>query len=1623
MADNSEDKVKMKNLGDIDHENQDQENIDEENQDHKEQDYQDPYLDENHPEESEYGAYGGQQQQTAIQGLILKPQFMQERDIYMYYKTIGENIGMTGTALHRFITHKVEQYEEKYRSDREEHRNHLKLNAEAEILEKQMRLVELQKSEKELDLEIERQRGKREREEEERKSKESSKLLKKQAKEEEKKRIYQLEKRKHEIQKEIEMKKHEKTLRKMEAKEKQKQREHELILKEKELETILQKHEEEIEKKNNENIGKKIIKMKIFKDDKDDIDDFLCFYEVQASENKVPREKWGTHLGAYLEGPALAIYHSLCKDNHVDYKTLKEELLFKFSSDAEGFHHKFRNRKPKSDESFRSYYTALCHLFNRWLRMLNIEETYEALYDFMICEQMIASCCEPLQIHLKERGLKKSEEIIKEANTYRAARSEKDVAKKGQIALSGNESVESANASLDSKRMVSSQYQPNGLARGYPGPRFQNPRGRGRGRGGFTPNFFTPGPTFRHQYGQNQDFFDNRCHLCKKEGHFKKDCPKRNEQGSAALPKLGSACSANVPTAEGKINGKRAIVMRDTGASVAGVRKSFIKQSQIQPEKISVQLFDGTHKEFETAKVLVESPFFNGEVTCCIIEAPPYDLILGNIDGSRTGDLILASTAVDSQEQIEIESTNTAQVGCVTTRNQSSKEKQETKPLKLPKTDTLGISKDELIILQEKDTSLDPHRKCAKNPALNNKEEHKYTFENGILCRIYTHKNKETSLQILVPNSLRLPLLQMAHECLLAGHGGRKRTTERLYSNFYWPGIHVDVREFCKSCDRCQKTSPRIPNIPLDFMPHIETPFDRIAVDITGPLSPPSDEGHRYILSVIDVATRYPEAVALKKIDTVTVAEEILRICTRMGFPKEILSDNGSQFTSEMMYEIYRLMNIEPVHCSPYHAQSNGIVERFHGTIKPMLRKLTENHPKNWNRYLPSLLYACRDVTNASTGFTPFELLFGRRPRGPLDLIADTWTGKADDSQKSTFQYICELREFFETTARMVEENVKEAAKTNKKYKDRHTKPRQFSQGDEVLLLLPDDSHKLLMGWKGPFKVIGKKENNYIIEIKGKQKVYHANLLKKYHRRAETEKKIDYEEILGHDFEIEESIACIASVFIADEDENDVQIHTLPSQKETIEDAKIDDKLNQKMEQEMKTILSKATKLYKLDPGTFIGNIQHEINLKTDQPIRKKQYPLPFASQETLRKEVEYMEEIGVIERSNSPYCSPIVLIGKPDGSTRVCVDYREINKQTVFDAEPIPDVEELFIQLANKKFFTKVDLSKGFWQIEVRDTDREKTAFQAPQGLFQFIKMPFGLVTAPATFARMMRHLELEKHSSMNFFDDILTASENWEQHLIDVRNMLECLEKHGLTVRPSKIYAGFQELEFLGHIVGEGRIKPEKKKVEKILNIPRPNTKKQIRSMMGLMGYYRRYIPGYSVITAPITDLLKGNRKPINWTTECEEALKQVQAILSKQPILILPILNREFTVQTDASNIGVAGVLLQQQEGKLHPVAYVSRKLLDRETRYSTIEKECLAIVWTLKKLDRYLWGQNFILQTDHKPLTFLNSAMFKNNRILGWSLAIQGYQFTVKEIAGKDNVLADILSRSGEDQSLP
>ena len=336
----------------------------------------------------------------------------------------------------------------------------------------------------------------------------------------------------------------------------------------------------------------------------------------------------------------------------------------------------------------------------------------------------------------------------------------------------------------------------------------------------------------------------------------------------------------------------------------------------------------------------------------------------------------------------------------------------------------------------------------------------------------------------------------------MAGHQGSKRTAHRVMSEFFWPGVQADVTRFCKSCDTCQRTIKKgtVRRVPLGEMPAIDTPFDRVAVDIVGPLIPATDRGNRFILTLVDYATRYPEAKALSSINTERVAEALVDMFSRVGVAKEMLTDMGAQFTSEMMKEVSRLLSIRQLTTTPYHPQCNGLVERFNGTLKQMLKRMCKERPKDWDKYINPLLFAYREAPQESLGFSPFELLYGRTVRGPMQILRELWTKEITDPEiRTTYQYVLDLRERLEDTCNLAAENLKTAKKRYAKYFNRRARDRQMQVGEKALILLPTSHNKLLMQWKGPFEIVKKIGNmDYRLNIKGKLKTFHANMLKLY---------------------------------------------------------------------------------------------------------------------------------------------------------------------------------------------------------------------------------------------------------------------------------------------------------------------------------------------------------------------------------------------------------------------------------------------------------------------------------------------------------------------------------------------
>ena len=427
---------------------------------------------------------------------------------------------------------------------------------------------------------------------------------------------------------------------------------------------------------------------------------------------------------------------------------------------------------------------------------------------------------------------------------------------------------------------------------------------------------------------------------------------------------------------------------------------------------------------------------------------------------------------------------------------------------------------------------------------------------------------------------------------------------------------------------------------------------------------------------------------------------------------------------------------------------------------------------------------------------------------------------------------------------------------------------------------------------------------------------------------------------------------------------------------------------------------------------------EHQIDTGEAQPIRLPPYRLPHAYRDMVQKELKEMLAHDIIEPSTSDWAAPIVLVKKQDGSLRLCVDYWRMNSVSKADAYPMPRIDELIDELGRARYLSTLDLTKGYWQVPVSTDAQRKTAFTTPFGLFQFRRMPFGLQGAPATFQRMMdKLLDGIGDFAKAYIDDLVIFSTSWEEHLQHLRTVLQRLQEAGLTVKPTKCQFGMEECTYLGHVVGGGKVQMELSKIAAVQSFGVPRTKREVRSFLGLTGYYRKFIPQYASIASPLTDLIrKSEPNRVEWTPACAAAFAKLKTILCSAPVLRTPDFEKPFVLQTDASQRGVGAVLSQlDKDGADHPVAFFSRKLLPREERYSTIEKECLAIKLGIHTFRVYLLGRPFTIQTDHRSLEWLDRVKENNARLTRWSRLLQPYQYRVEYRPGSGNGNADGLSR--------
>ena len=598
-----------------------------------------------------------------------------------------------------------------------------------------------------------------------------------------------------------------------------------------------------------------------FDDTKDDLDAYLRRFELFATAAKWPKENWAIALSSHLTGMALEVYSRLPNDDAHDYDKVKLALMERFECTEEGFRCKFRSAKPQKGEQVKEFASRLRNLFARWLELSKCEVSVEGISNVLIAEQLLQTCGNDLQVYLRERFPLSLDKMISLAEGY-------------VLAHGGFH----ANVSCNVSKTLNSNCQESSFV--------------------------------------NKQFFSQiKCFNCGKTGHKSSNCYSKNVSknskqvvGSAEVRKnckenanagkvscthsgisdddyvVGLVSSLDdMPVKKGIICETTVVnVLRDTGSNSVVVKKDLIPEICLTGKKGRVTLANGQIQSCPIAVFDVVTPYFSGNVTAACMTKPLYDLIIGNIPGA---------TKLEETEDIEINAI---------TRAAATKENSRPKKLNNPNiTDGLNLDRNDLKTAQEEDISLKNWFSCAReNRPLNKKGKGKVVLRQGLLYRVFTGKETE-HFQLVLPKKLRNPVLQLAHESAFGGHQGTAKTLGKIQQEFAWPGMVADVTRYCQSCDICQRVAPkgRVSKVPLGEMPLIDVPFKRVAADLVGPIEPRSTSGKKYILTIVDYATRYLEAIALSSITTEHVAEAMIEIFSRLGVPEEIVTDRGSHFT------------------------------------------------------------------------------------------------------------------------------------------------------------------------------------------------------------------------------------------------------------------------------------------------------------------------------------------------------------------------------------------------------------------------------------------------------------------------------------------------------------------------------------------------------------------------------------------------------------------------------------------------------------------------------------------------------------------------------------------------------
>lgn len=1369
-----------------------------------------------------------------------------------------------------------------------------------------------------------------------------------------------------------------------------------------------------------------------------EIDSYFSAFERIAQALQWPPDVWSLLLQCRIHGKAQEVVAALPLSDTLKYDVVKAAILKAYELVPEAYRQKFRSFKKSPSQTYVEFAREKGSLFDRWCAS-NKVTNFDTLRELVLLEEFKNCLPERVVVHLNEQKVNSLSSAAVLADEY---------------VLTHKSTFQSV---LNRSVSIKSAVEP--------------PKS--------TPQKNDKECFYCHKTGH---LIANCLALKRKEQNTQSKpkgvglirnqspTPRKADLGCTPDPCYEPFLLTGYVSLPGKLADPHPVrILRDTGASQSIMLTDSLPFSELSSCGYSVVLqgLEMGYVPRPVHLVQLQSELISGIfpiAVCSELPVKGISLLLGNdIAGGKVTPSLEILDVPCSRPKNDDAIQTTVSTSCVLTRAQKLKRNSEenvdlsdsvlmsifSEEEKVPATTQLPavpqlkpdvrqadfgsspISRSQLCAAQKVDPTLKRYFSGVVSADKARAEQVAFYVNDGVLMRkwcpvVLPDADWNVVHQIVIPSSYRKHILALAHEGSWAGHLGVTKTYQNVLKHFYWPGLKTDVRQYCRSCHTCQvtgKPNQVIPPAPLHPISVVGEPFERIIMDCVGPL-PRTKSGNQFLLTLMCASTRYPEAIPLRKITSSSVVKAMTKFFSTFGLPRVIQTDQGTNFQSKLFKQVLKELNIQHTVSSAYHPESQGALERWHQTLKSMLRKYCIETEKDWDEGLPFVLFAAREAIQESLRFSPAELVFGHTLRSPLKILKEKILEINVSPQENILDYVCKFRERLHQSCAFAKETLGESQRSMKKHYDQSALSRSFAKGEKVLALLPVPGSTLSAKFSGPYVVQEKlSETDYVIstpERRRKSRVCHINMLKPYYSRdpngnpdrqtgqplpSTCSSALIVREC--SDSAVEDGLTLRSISYQSSRLSNSEMLKVLPNQLSH---------LTEEQKNDIIVLLNSYPELFR-DVPTQTSVLKHDIDVAGAKPIKQHPYRTNPVKRILMNGETDYMLQHGFAKQSSSPWSSPCLLEMKPDGSPRFITDFRKVNSVTVIDSYPLPRIEDCVDTIGNANFVSKLDLLKGYWQVPLTDRASEISAFVTPDQFLQYTVMAFGMCNAPATFQRLVNTVLSGLPNCNAYLDDLIVYTSTWEEHIKILKAVFTRLADASLTVNLAKCDFGKATVTYLGRQVGRGQVCPLEAKIKAIVQFPVPSTRKALRRFLGMASYYRNFCRNFSTVAHPLTTLLSP-KVDFVWTPECQHAFESIKSLLSHAPVLSSPDMSKAFKLEVDASAVGAGAVLLQEGgDGADHPVCYFSRKFTPSQLNYSIIEKETLALLLALQHFEVYLGSSPvpITVYTDHNPLVFLSRMYNHNQRLMRWALLVQDYHLNIKHKKGADNFLADALSR--------